>query len=259
MRLLPYYQTSSLRFFLTILGYAKQCDTKQRVIIFHRDAQLFDVTEDLLQLDLEGLSLFETPNDLDNDFRLFLSDFLETPSRSGSYVLRGVDYAQSALHCLRFISSTTSCNSRLTPLSAYRARRRRNVPWRSRIILPKKDPFYRLYRITGIQERRLLLLPKATLRHVIDDEWTVGNTPPISTIWIQQPHALQRQMPSYGEFLRLGLALRYLPYLLKRSSKLEELEVFARKMTFSYAAMRHRRKFDQARKAIINYLVQGGR
>ncbi|KAF9559310.1 hypothetical protein CPC08DRAFT_708969 [Agrocybe pediades] len=253
-RLAVYYQDQRLQFFITILGYASQCTAARRITIFHPKAQLFDVSEELLEMDRYGLLLFETLDDTDRDFRIFLGYFLGDSARSGDYALRGLHYAQSALYCLKFIQNFVRNFTHHTPSSIYHSRRRRNTPWLSRTFLPKKDPLHRLYRMTGVQGNRLLLLRMFTLERRLDREWTLGNDPPISSIQSELPATLERQTAAYRDFLRLGMALRYLPYLLRRSSMLDELEVLARRMVFPLAAFGHQEKLARARKAIVNYL-----
>ncbi|KAF9553745.1 hypothetical protein CPC08DRAFT_672891 [Agrocybe pediades] len=241
-----FHLNPELQCFLTILPYATRCSINYRRCIEHLEILYSLLPGDVKDPRIDALysllrfnrsSFGRDPE----DFVPFIADFLKDPNRAGPSALSGTDYAQMALRCLDFLCNTTFFEQQHLS-SRDLARTKRNTPFLSR---HRRESLYRLYKITRVHRKRWLLWEMSYSRCEFYHYVKGGRL-----------NLLKTEFKAFRKFQLVGLALRYLPYLLKHSSKHEVLEASARQMFFPPYAFRHPRKLALARKAIANYIVR---
>ncbi|KAF4615774.1 hypothetical protein D9613_012440 [Agrocybe pediades] len=237
-----YRQYPRLRCLLTILPYATRCSEDRVKCIAHLDVFGNLLVGDSMDKDslIDSLNTQLHYGPSREDSMAFTAGFLKDPNRAGPSALRGMDYPYMALKCLELLRDTTFFTQQHAN-SRYLARKRRNTPFLS---LHKRDSLYRLYKLTGLHHSRCRLL----------DMCGPWNNFYRAVKWSRK--FVKTVFRAFKKFLLVGLALCYLPYLLKHSCKHEELEARLRQIVFPPYAFRHPKKLALVRKAIAKY-VQG--
>ncbi|KAF4615758.1 hypothetical protein D9613_012428 [Agrocybe pediades] len=202
-------QTPRLQCFLSILPYATRCSKDRMECIMHGGfLDEGDLGNDLMNIHPQIRSLYYRLRDPDERKGLmpFIADFLKDPNRAGPSALRGMDYIQMALQSLDLLCNATFFEQQHAS-SRRLARTRRNAPFLS---LHKRDSLYRLYKLTGVHQYRFRLL------EICKSDYT-----PDFALFRKY---MKTEFRAFQKFLLVGLALCYLPYLLKHSCFHEELE-----------------------------------